>query len=53
MRNRLLGFATLALMVAASIWLAGSANAADSSTRTPSKWTPPKTAWGDPDLQGV
>jgi len=49
----------LAAAIAVMMWLppapvAGQAPAAAARTTTPAKkWTPPKTAWGDPDLHGI
>jgi hypothetical protein len=39
----------IALVVSASARLGAQTSTSNAATR---KWTPPKTAWGDPDLQG-
>jgi hypothetical protein len=56
MRDRFVCLAAIAWMAAAN-WPAVPAFAEDSarSAHAPAspKWTPPKTPWGDPDLQGV
>lgn len=44
MKKRLLAFVTFAFLTVVP------ATAADSAS---TKWTPPKTVWGDPDLQGT
>lgn len=44
MKKRLLAFVTFAFLAVVP------ATAADSAS---TKWTPPKTVWGDPDLQGT
>ena len=44
MKKRLLAFVTFAFLTVVP------AAAADSAS---TKWTPPKTVWGDPDLQGT
>jgi len=42
------------LVVVASVPMAGQAQRATDTTAAPAKsWTQPRTAWGDPDLQGV
>jgi len=41
-----------ALFIALSIATAVSAQTAKPATAPVKKWTPPRTAWGDPDLQG-
>ena len=48
-------FGVVATVVAvASVPMAGQARRATDSTAAPAKsWTQPRTAWGDPDLQGV
>jgi len=59
MRHRLLTSAGSLVVVIVTVWLAGSvvAGQAPSGTTTftvpASDYTPPKTPWGDPDLQGV
>jgi hypothetical protein len=43
-----------AVMVAVASWpMAGQARRGADSTAAPASWTAPRTAWGDPDLQGV
>ena len=43
-----------AVMTVASTPMAGQApRAAEGKTATTKTWTPPRTAWGDPDLQGI
>jgi hypothetical protein len=51
MNHRLVVFA--AAMVAASFTLAGQTAPAASKSAAKSSYTPPKTPWGDPDLQGI
>ena len=48
-------FGALVVVVAVvSVPMAGQAPRAASSSAAPTKpWTPPRTAWGDPDLQGI
>src|SRR4029453_18598337 len=47
-------FGTLVAALMAAHALAGQAPASNPSTTAPAKpWTPPKTPWGHPDLQGV
>jgi hypothetical protein len=47
-------FGTLVAALMAAHALAGQAPASNPSTTVPAKpWTPPKTPWGHPDLQGV
>jgi hypothetical protein len=55
MRHRYLGsLGALAVVSLASIVVAGQAPpAATKTTTAATKWTPLRTAWGDPDLQGV
>ena len=51
------GLAVLSMMLVAVASVAGQAPAARKSAPAPknaaSKWTAPRTAWGDPDLQGT
>ena len=59
MRHRVLSSAGSLVAVSMTVWLAGTvvAGQAPSGTTTfevpASDYTPPKTPWGDPDLQGV
>ncbi len=50
MQNRSLGLLSMAFIAAAMAFGQASAPAAKKKT---ANWTPPKTAWGDPDLQGT
>jgi hypothetical protein len=40
-------------LVIAALWAIAPATAAAQTKPAAANWTPPKTAWGDPDLQGV
>lgn len=45
---------TLAVIAVASVSVAGQGAAGSAETSTATKsWTPPRTPWGDPDLQGT
>jgi len=48
----LISFTLLLAAVVSSLPLDAQAPAAKAATSAVTKWTPPKTAWGDPDLQG-
>jgi hypothetical protein len=53
-RNALVGVAAAAMALAATAQIAVAAGAPAPSAQKPAKaWTPPKTPWGDPDLQGT
>ena len=59
MRHRWLVSIDLAVMTLAAVWLgfvplAAQVPSSPSKTTASAKaWTPPKTAWGEPDLQGI
>src|SRR5688500_18471265 len=59
MRDRFLIAAGSLVAVGVTMWLADAVVAGQASSETPtfkvpaSTYTPPKTPWGDPDLQGV
>ena len=52
--RHLVFFCTLTVVIAgAAVSLTGQAPRAADNTAAPATWTPPRTAWGDPDLQGI
>src|SRR5678815_2446709 len=59
MRHRLLMSAGSLVAAGVTVWLSGGVVAGQTPAATPaftppaSTYTPPKTPWGDPDLQGV
>jgi len=53
MKNPFLAVGAVAWMALLAVWLAVPARAQNSAKPAAAKWTAPKTAWGDPDLQGV
>src|SRR5687768_10457502 len=59
MRYRVLILAVAIVAGMATIWLNGAVVAGQAPSQTPAfkvpaaTYTPPKTPWGDPDLQGV
>src|SRR5262245_41742726 len=59
MKRRLVGslIGALAVVVATTVFVAGQGATAKApapkETAASAKWTPPRTEWGDPDLQGI
>ena len=53
MRDRWLVLATLSFVVAATAVTVSGQGAGAPATSQTSTWDPPRTPWGDPDLQGI